>query len=220
MLLGQVTVSWVGGVGHGSKSCGTNTCCCSDKGVALAKAGGWHKALVLSCLPLAAPIGLSPLLILTFCGSERVLVVSTEPPDDLSWLTGPGSAVPETGCCPCRCQVGGGIHWLRKSWGGAWEMAMGPCGMAVVVQEGGRRWSTGRQPRAVVVLVRLQRGTGTGHFSREGRAAPTHCLRRGFPHCMPRNCLTRDIATWRNAAAGLHKLGWAHRSLVRPVHIP
>ena len=33
------------------------------------------------------PIGLSPLLILTLCGSERVLVASTEPPDDLSCLT-------------------------------------------------------------------------------------------------------------------------------------
>ena len=38
--------------------------------------GGWHKASVFGCLPLAAPIGLSPLLILTLCGSERVLVVS------------------------------------------------------------------------------------------------------------------------------------------------
>ena len=45
---------------------------------------GWHKASVSGCLPLAAPIGLSPLLILTLCGSERVLVVSTEPLDDLS----------------------------------------------------------------------------------------------------------------------------------------
>ena len=41
--------------------------------------GGWHEAMVLVCLPLAAPIGLSPLHILTLCGSERVLVVSTEP---------------------------------------------------------------------------------------------------------------------------------------------
>ena len=55
--------------------------------------GGWHKALVLDCWPLAVPIGLSPLLILTLCGSERVLVVSTEPLDDLSCLTTPGSAV-------------------------------------------------------------------------------------------------------------------------------
>ena len=36
--------------------------------------GGWHKASVLRCLPLAACIGLSPLLILNLCGSERVLV--------------------------------------------------------------------------------------------------------------------------------------------------
>ena len=40
--------------------------------------GVWHKASVSDCLPLAAPIGLSPLLILTLCGPERVLVVSTE----------------------------------------------------------------------------------------------------------------------------------------------
>ena len=35
-------------------------------------------------------IGLSPLLILALCGSEHVLVVSTEPRDDLSCLTTPG----------------------------------------------------------------------------------------------------------------------------------
>ena len=33
--------------------------------------------MVCSGVPLAVPIGLSPLLILTLCGSERVLVVST-----------------------------------------------------------------------------------------------------------------------------------------------
>ena len=38
-------------------------------------------------LPLAAPIGLSQLPIPTHCGSERVLVVSTEPLGDLSCLT-------------------------------------------------------------------------------------------------------------------------------------
>ena len=38
-------------------------------------AGGWHKASVSDCLPLATPIGLSPLLILTLRGPERVLVV-------------------------------------------------------------------------------------------------------------------------------------------------
>ena len=51
--------------------------------------GGWHKASVSDCLPLAAPIGLSPLHILTLCGPEHVLVVSTEPLDDLSCLTTP-----------------------------------------------------------------------------------------------------------------------------------
>ena len=52
---------------------------------------------MLVCLPLAAPIGLSPLLILTLCGPERVLVVSTEPPDDLSCLTTPGVGRPGDG---------------------------------------------------------------------------------------------------------------------------
>ena len=49
------------------------------------------------CLPLAAPIGLSPLHSPTLCGSERVLVVSTEPPDDLSCLTTPGVGRPGDG---------------------------------------------------------------------------------------------------------------------------
>ena len=59
--------------------------------------GGWHKASVSDGLPLAAPIGLSPPLILTLCGPERVLVVSTEPPDDLSCLTTPGVGRPGDG---------------------------------------------------------------------------------------------------------------------------
>ena len=41
--------------------------------------GVWHKASVSICLPLAAPIGLSPMLILTLCGPERVLVVNGAP---------------------------------------------------------------------------------------------------------------------------------------------
>ena len=66
--------------------------------------GGWHKASVSDCLPLAAPIGLLPLLILTLCGPERVLVVSTEPPDDLSCLTTPGVGCPGDGLLPLtRC---------------------------------------------------------------------------------------------------------------------
>ena len=62
--------------------------------------GGWHKASVLGCLPLAAPMGLPPLLILTLCESERVLVVSTEPLDDLSCLTTPGVGRPGDGLLP------------------------------------------------------------------------------------------------------------------------
>ena len=62
--------------------------------------GGWHKASASGCLPLAAPIGLLPLLILTPCGPERVLVVSTEPPDDLSCLTTPGVGCPGDGLLP------------------------------------------------------------------------------------------------------------------------
>ena len=69
---------------------------------AMEEGGGCHKASVLGFWPLVVPIALSPLLILTPCGSEHVLVVSTEPLDDLSYWTTPGSAVPETGCCLCR----------------------------------------------------------------------------------------------------------------------
>ena len=56
--------------------------------------GGWHKASASDCLPLALPTGLSPLHILTLCGPERVLVMSTEPPDDLACLTTPGVGFP------------------------------------------------------------------------------------------------------------------------------
>ena len=89
--------------------------------------GGWHKASVSDCLPLAAPIGLSPLLILTLCGPERVLVVSTEPPDDLSCLTTPGVGRPGDGLLPVpltRCiqmhapSPCGGLPTPALTWGG------------------------------------------------------------------------------------------------------
>ena len=70
--------------------------------------GVWHKASVSGCLPLAVPIGLSPLLILTLCGSERVLVVSMEPLDDLSCLTTPGVGCPGDGLLPVPLTRGGG----------------------------------------------------------------------------------------------------------------
>ena len=68
----------------------------------LDKGGGGflHKAMVLVCLPLAAPVGLSPLLIVTLCGPECVLVVSTEPPHDLSCWTTPGVGRPGDGLLP------------------------------------------------------------------------------------------------------------------------
>ena len=73
--------------------------------------------MVLACLPLAAPIGLSPLHILTLCGSECVLVVSTEPLDDLSCLTTPGSAA-------VARAVGGG--WGGGGGGGLLSTAEAP----------------------------------------------------------------------------------------------
>ena len=88
---------------------------------------GWHKASVSDCLPLAAPIGLSPLLILTLRGSGRVLVVSTEPRDDLSCLTTPGVGCPGDKLSPVpltRCiQKGGG-----GSLAGSQKKAAVPCG--------------------------------------------------------------------------------------------
>ena len=71
--------------------------------------GVWHKASVSIWLPLAVPIGLSPLLILTLCGSERVLVVPTEPLDDLSCLTTPGVGRPGDGAV---------ARAIDQAWGG------------------------------------------------------------------------------------------------------
>ena len=97
-----------------------------DKPVRGAGGGGWHKASVFGCLPLGAPIGLSPLLILTLCGPERVLVVSTgggvwygmECPTALSEACrphprspciGPGSGGrPPRHWLPCLPESGGG----------------------------------------------------------------------------------------------------------------
>ena len=121
-----------GGAGGGIKAegvCrwvlpGVCTCALFEGGASSACGGGgegWHKASVSDCLPLAAPIGLSPLLILTLCGSERVLVVSTEPPDDLSCLTtGGGGAVH-----PFWGGVGGvkgaGLKKNREKVGSPWD---------------------------------------------------------------------------------------------------
>ena len=75
----------------------TSTSGVTQRSSAWARGRGWHEAMMLVHLPLAAPTGLSPLHIPTLCGSERVLVVSTEPPDDLSCLTTPGVGGPGDG---------------------------------------------------------------------------------------------------------------------------
>ena len=72
-------------------------------------------------MPLAAPIGHSPLLILTLCGSEHVLVVSTEPPDDLSCLTPQGPAVPGEGVGVWRAAL------LSAAAGAYCSLATSPC---------------------------------------------------------------------------------------------
>ena len=75
----------------------------------------------LGSLPLAVPIGLSPLRILTLCGPERVLVVSTEPLDDLSCLTTPGVGCPGDGMLHVPSVGGGGVgtrpwYWVVCLW--------------------------------------------------------------------------------------------------------
>ena len=83
--------------------------------------GVWHKASVSDCLPLAAHIGLLPPHILTLGGSERVLVVSTEPPDDLSCLTTPGVGCPGDGAVARAVDQGHPeAHWRG---GGVTEVA-------------------------------------------------------------------------------------------------
>ena len=75
----------------------------------------------------------------TLCGPERVLVVSTEPPDDLSCLTTPRVGCPGDGLLPVpltRCiQTGGGevrcgtilgLPAVCCAVGGAWRAVRGP----------------------------------------------------------------------------------------------
>ena len=78
--------------------------------------GVWQEAIVLVCLLMAAPIGLSPLHILTRCGSKRVLVVSTEPLDDLSCLTTPGVGCPRDGLLPVHLTKCIQMHTPSPCW--------------------------------------------------------------------------------------------------------
>ena len=59
--------------------------------------GGLARGHGFGLFAFGGAFGLSPLHILTLCGSERVWVVSTEPPDDLFCLTSPGVGRPGDG---------------------------------------------------------------------------------------------------------------------------
>ena len=122
--------------------------------------GGWHKASVLDCLPLAAPIGLSPLLILTPCGSERVFVVS--PPGGGGGMcpvsmplcrsvgrgsrTGPGLQGPTVG-------PGSALRWVFVPQGPA--VGPSPCAPP----------GTATPPRAPLHLRPGARGGGAPHWT-------------------------------------------------------
>ena len=71
-------------------------------GVCVGK-GSWHEAMVLVCLPLAAPIGLSPLCILTLCGPERGLVVASR----CTFRVHAGFADSSTDLCALVCASAG-----------------------------------------------------------------------------------------------------------------
>ena len=92
------------------------------------------------CLPLAAPIGLSPLHILSLCGPECVLVVSTEPPDDLSCLTTPGVGRPGDGAVARAVDQ---VHPDVHSEGGGGGLRSGMAG--VVDAGGGGCWARERR---------------------------------------------------------------------------
>ena len=154
--------------------------------------GGWHKASVSICLPLAAPIGLSPRLILTLCGSERVLVVSTEPPDDLSCLTTPG--------------VGGG------GYGYGYAEALQPLTLAVLTTTGlvgavlhgspsAARQETG-EPDTVPQTVSIHSGGGWAH--RHGLKSPG----RAFLH----------LHSGRRQPSQPHSLTASHPHTLTPSH--
>ena len=76
--------------------------------------GAWYKASVLGCLPLAAPIGLSPLLILTLCGSwggGTCIATTEENP-----MTG-NTRMPQWGCRGDSCHAPWGHLRGRGGWG-------------------------------------------------------------------------------------------------------
>ena len=79
---------------------------------------GWHKASGSDCLPLAAPIGLPPLLILTLRGPERVLVVSR----------GGGGVAPQTCTIVSQCKSASAPckNFLWRLWRLVFSVLSGP----------------------------------------------------------------------------------------------
>ena len=154
--------------------------------------GGWHEVMVLVCWPLAAPIGLSPLLSLTLCRSERVLVVSTEPPDDLSCLTTPGVGRPGDGAvaravdqvhpdAPSESMRGFADSAASKGRGGYWVIPQAPpkqgrppCHQRTMAHE--QRWTAARSLK-------------TGAVSTAGPGP----LRYGRSNPRPRGCTSRGV---------------------------
>ena len=167
--------------------------------------GSWHKASVSGCLPLAAPIGLSPLLILTLCGPERVLVVSTEPLDDLSCLTTLGVRRPGDGAVARAVeQVHSDAH--SESMRGCADSSTDLCALGVCIC------------RITFLTGASDRGWGGGYCSgpasgpahepdTPAHLSTGHRVSSNFSSCTSPG--TRGQSLWRGRGGG----GW-HKALV------
>ena len=72
--------------------------------------GGWHKASVSDCVPVAAPIGLSPLLILTLRGSDVFWWCQQQPGGGGGVAQGPGG-----GGGGGTCELWNGRIWCGQN---------------------------------------------------------------------------------------------------------
>ena len=155
--------------------------------------GGWHKASVLGWLPLAAPIGLSPLLILTLCGPERVSVVSTEPPDDLSCLTTPGVGRPGDGAVARAVDQGhpeAHSQSMRGFANSSTDMCAGVCICSIMFLTGASNNHNEPSPPPPNTPVRsstrrIPTGRGQGCMRRGGEVPPPTPLQGSQPMPSP-----------------------------------
>ena len=109
---------------------------------------------------------------LTLCGPERVLVVSTEPPDDLSCFTTPGVGCPGPGggwggrsktSNAARCSVSASTtaEVVRGGWEAGGTNYMQCNGLLLLKGVGGREWGGGGGNSAVLSFrVDFQARTG------------------------------------------------------------